>query len=194
MAEAVMPTASPMSSIETELKPLRATRSAAAVRIRCLRAGSRVLAGRAVIGVTRAVGAPPTALGALPLLAAARAFSLFMAVSFADEFGGQVHVPRADVLAEALGLGIGSRRVGDAVAEQSDDHEVQRAQVGQLVALDAQPASFGQQLEELLGCQILPQPAELGRTAGPEADVGVASLVAGAGGADQAERAADGPV
>src|ERR1700730_15241696 len=133
MAEAVMPTASPMSSIETELKPLRATRSAAAVRIRCLRAGSRVLAGRPAMGVTRAV----------------RALSLLMLVSFADESGGKVHVPGADVLAEALGLGIGPGGVDDAVAEQSGDHEVDRAQVRQLIPVHRQVGGFRQQLLEL---------------------------------------------
>src|SRR3984957_17318982 len=190
MAEAVIPTASPMSSIETELKPLRATRSAAAVRIRCLRAGSRVLADRPAMGVTRAVRAPSAALGVLSPPAAAWAFSLVIGAVLrvavyrqllrAQQSGGQVHGARAEVLTKAFGLGVGPGGVGDAVAEQPDDHEVEGARVGQLVAVDAQPVGFGQQLTELRSRQVRTQPGERGRGAGPEADVGVAALVAGA--------------
>src|ERR1700722_17089691 len=181
MAEAVIPTASPMSSIETELKPLRATRSAAAVRIRCLRAGSRVLADRPAMGVTRAVLSPPAAAWAFSLvIGAVLRVAVYRQLLRAQQSGGQVHGARAEVLTKAFGLGVGPGGVGDAVAEQPDDHEVEGARVGQLVAVDAQPVGFGQQLTELRSRQVRTQPGERGRGAGPEADVGVAALVAGA--------------
>jgi hypothetical protein len=56
-----MPTASPMSSMDTAVNPWRATRSAAAIKIRSLRAGSRVRP------VLVAVTGPP-----FPVIAASR--------------------------------------------------------------------------------------------------------------------------
>ena len=94
----------------------------------------------------------------------------------------------SQVLAEALGLGVGAGRGGHAQAEQADHDEVERVQVGQLVAADLEIGGLGEQLAEPRDVEILAQPAVGLGVAGPQTDVGVAALVAGPRAADQAER------
>ena len=60
----------------------------------------------------------------------------------------------AQVLAEALGLRVERGRAGDALAEVADEHEVERPQVGQLVAADLQVGGLGEQLADPLGGQV----------------------------------------
>ncbi len=49
---------------------------------------------------------------------------------------GHVDQARAQVLAQALGLGVGPRRRGHALAQQSVHHEVEGEELAQLVAVD----------------------------------------------------------
>ncbi len=61
----------------------------------------------------------------------------------------------AKVLAEAFGLRIERGARGDALAEVADDHEVDGQQVGQLVALDDQAGSLGNQATDGVGREVL---------------------------------------
>src|SRR3982751_907397 len=121
MAEPVIPAAAPMSAIPTSWYPRSATSAAAASRIRRRRSGSR---RRRATSTTRP--------------------------AFVEQLDRYLDQPGAEVLAEALGLGVGTGRGGHPVAEQPDDHEVDRAQVGQLVPVHGQPGRLGQQLDQAL--------------------------------------------
>ena len=94
----------------------------------------------------------------------------------------------AQPLTERLGLRVVPGGRGDPLAEQPVDHEVQRAQVGQLVAVDRQRRRLGQQPLEPLDGEEAAQPGVARVRAGPDADVGVAALVAGARADQRAER------
>ena len=60
----------------------------------------------------------------------------------------------AEVLAEALGLGVEGRGAGDALAEVADEHEVERPQVGQLVDGDLEVGGLGEQAADRSGVRL----------------------------------------
>jgi hypothetical protein len=98
------------------------------------------------------------------------------------------HGPRPQVFAEALGLRIRPGGGGHAGRDQAGDDEVDRAQVGQFVAADLQAGGLGQQLAEQVDGEFLAKPCVRAVVARPEADVGVAALVAGTGADEPSER------
>ena len=101
---------------------------------------------------------------------------------------GMLDDARAQVLAEALGLRVEARRVGDAAPEQAVDHDVDRAQVGQRVHLDAavrrrlRAAARRTPSVDETASRATPHAAPVepvvAGSGDPEADVGVAALVA----------------
>ena len=104
--------------------------------------------------------------------------------------GGEVDDLGPQVLAEALGLGVGAGRRGHPATEQADDDEVERPQVGQLVARAprgrrSRPACSSRS-RSTVRYQLQPDVGVVG--AGPHAEVGVAALVARAGAEHPAER------
>src|SRR6266700_1612731 len=109
-----------------------------------------------------------------------------------NEVDGDVGWSGAEFLAERFGLRVepGARR--DAATEQPDDHEVEREQVGEPVSLDPAPGNRRHEDGQSLGGQVTIQPGELGIRADPDADVGVAALVARPGARDQPDRNAPG--
>ena len=64
------------------------------------------------------------------------------------------------------------------LAEVADDHEVEGEQVGQFVPLDGQIADLGDQPSNGIGREVVDQPGVPRGVVGPDADVGVATLVA----------------
>ncbi len=97
--------------------------------------------------------------------------------SGAQQAGRQRHVAGAEPLAERLGLRVEAPRLGGAAVEQAVHHEVQRPQVGQLVAVDHQPSGLRCQCAQPLGGHGGGQPRPGGRVADPQAQVRVAALV-----------------
>ncbi len=97
-------------------------------------------------------------------------------------------------LAQPLGLGVEARRGRDATAEQAVHHDVDAAEVGQREDLDVELGRLGQQLAHERGRDQCEQPGHAGVVRGravvgdPQADVGVAALVAGPGVDERAER------
>jgi len=87
----------------------------------------------------------------------------------------------AHVLAQALGLRVRPRGGRDALSEQPGDHEVERPQVREFVAPHLQLPRLRHQLPEAVHREVVRQPGVRGVAAPPDADVGVAALVAGAG-------------
>src|SRR6202035_5523159 len=92
------------------------------------------------------------------------------------------------VLAQALGLGIGTGRRGHPLAEQAHHHEVEGTQVRERIAPYLQLVGFGQQGAELVEGEVVVEPRPGLVAPGPQPDVGIAPLVAGAGTDDGAER------
>ena len=100
----------------------------------------------------------------------------------------------AQPLAEPLGLRVEPGRRGHAPAEQAVDDDVDAAEVGQHVDVDLEVVGLGDQLADPARAHQLRQPGGPGLPArvavvgDPEADVGVAALVARAGVHERAER------
>ena len=88
--------------------------------------------------------------------------------------------PRALAWASRRGTG------GHAPAEEAVDHEVEGEQVGQLVAVDLEAAVTGRSSPGGRPSGSRCQPVVAARRADPDAQVGVAALVAGAGAHDRA--------
>src|SRR5699024_8427155 len=105
---------------------------------------------------------------------------------------GDLDDPGAQPLGQPLGLRVPAVAVGDALAQQPVDDEVHRAQPGQFVALDGQVGGLGQQATQLVDGERVEHPPVGLVAAGPQADVGGAALVAGAGPEDVPERTAAG--
>src|SRR5262249_10952870 len=95
-----------------------------------------------------------------------------------DQVGGDRDDARAEVLAEALGLRVGTGGAGYAGGEQAVNDEVDGKEGRQFVAVDVQVGSLGEQLAEPVHGQVAAEPGVRGRTDGPQADVGRAALVA----------------
>ena len=70
---------------------------------------------------------------------------------------------------------------GGAGSEQSSDEEVDRAEVGELVAGDREVACLGQQAPEFVDGEGLGEPFPCVTVVYPDAEIRVAALVAGAG-------------
>src|SRR4030081_732115 len=132
-----------MSAIDTAWYPFPATRSAAAARMRSLRAGSRVRAAPSAWRATAELAAIAPAASRSALCSGLTLKSIRSPSGRCgrrlQQRDGDVGMAAAQGLAGALGLrgGPGGRR--DPLAEQADHHEVQRAQVGQLVPAHGQP-------------------------------------------------------
>ena len=91
---------------------------------------------------------------------------------------GQLDHACTQPFAEALGLGILAGRGGDTFLQQPVDHEVERADAGQPVAIDAQRLRLGQQLLQLLGGEVRVEPGPRRVAAREDAEIRVAALVA----------------
>ena len=77
---------------------------------------------------------------------------------------------------------------GGAGPEQSSEHEVDGAEVGELVARDRELACFGKQASELVDGEGRREPVPCGPVAYPDTEVRVAAFVAGAGMHELTER------
>ncbi len=109
-----------------------------------------------------------------------------------------VQVAGAQPFAERLGLGVEAGLRGDALAEDAADDEVEGAQVRQDMAGDSETGGpgaalgprprLGEELPQPFGGQFVREPAPGGLGPHPDADVGVAALVAAAGSGDETER------
>src|SRR5580692_495856 len=75
-----------------------------------------------------------------------------------EEGQGQLNPPRAEIFAQTLSLRVESHRRSHAFAQKTDNNEVQRLQVRQLVPTNFQSSSFRHQLPEPLRRQILLKP------------------------------------
>jgi hypothetical protein len=98
---------------------------------------------------------------------------------------------RAQPFAERLCLCVQAQRGGGAGPEQSSDEEVDRAEVGELVALDREVAGLGKQAPELVDGERRGEPLPSFTLANPDAEIRVAALVPGAGMDDLTERGDD---
>src|SRR4051794_11103509 len=105
-----------------------------------------------------------------------------------EQVGGDGDQAGAEVLAEALGLGVGAGGAGDAGGEQAVGDEVDGEEGRQLVAVDLEAGRLGEELAEPVRGQVAAQPLVRARADGPQAHVGGAALVAGTRAAQAAER------
>ena len=98
-----------------------------------------------------------------------------------DQGSWHAGVPRAQPFAERLCLCVQAQRRGGAGPEQSSDDEVDRAEVGELVARDREVACLGKQAPELVDGERRGEPLLPVTLAHPDTEIRVAALVPGTG-------------
>ncbi len=105
-----------------------------------------------------------------------------------DEVNGNVDMACAQVLTESFGLRVGANGGGDTVAEETVDHEVERVQIRQFVAVHREVGRFGDELLHPVNGEELAQPVPRVIVGNPHTHVRLAALVTRAGGNDTTQR------
>ena len=82
------------------------------------------------------------------------------------------------VLSEALGLRVGAGGCRHPITEEPNHYEIERPKVSQLITVNGKTVDFRYELPKLLDAQVGAQPSEAHSVACPDADVGIAALVA----------------